>query len=190
MTTSSVQHYIERVKYCGLPLCGALLAALCAQNKPIEVLAPYYATPEVVVDRMLQLGRLGAGEKMADLGSGDGRIVIMAAKKFKADATGVEYDGTLVKQSVRRIQSLGLSASAHIIEGDLLGQDYSSFDLLTVYLLPVANAKLIPLLVKQLKPGARVVSHNTAFLPWMPVKIEEVKDDGEGHSHRLYLYQR
>ena len=120
----------------------------------------------------------------------DGRIVILAASKYKADATGVEFDPALVKQSRARITGLQLSRQAHIIEGDLLKQDYSSAGLLTVYLLPIANAKLIPMLEKQLKPGARVVSHNTPFAPWIPVKVEIINDGGEGSSHRLYLYQR
>ena len=88
---------------------------------------------------MLKLGELKAGEKMFDLGSGDGRIVIDAARKYKADAIGVELDDSLYKQSMERIKSLGLPQTARIIHGDLLKQDYSSADLLTVYLLPVAT---------------------------------------------------
>jgi predicted RNA methylase len=139
---------------------------------------------------MLKLGDLQPGEKMFDLGSGDGRIVILAARKYKADATGVEFDPALVKQSIGRIKSLRLASLARIIEGDLLKQDYSSADLLTIYLLPIANEKLIPMFEKQLKAGARVVSHNTPFAPWTPVKVETIDDDGEGHSHKLYLYKR
>src|SRR5580704_189333 len=98
-----------------------LLPLLCApfllpgQDKAIDKLAPYYPTPQVVVEKMLTLGGLKPGEKMFDLGSGDGRIVIMAAQKFKADATGVEFDDPLVKQSMEKIQSLGLAATARII---------------------------------------------------------------------------
>lgn len=177
------------MRYVLLPL-GVLVAALSAQDRRIENLAPYYATPQVVVDRMLKLGGLQAGEKMFDLGSGDGRIVILAARVYKAEATGIEFDPALVKQSMARIKSLRLSSLARIIEGDLLKQDYSSADLLTVYLLPIANEKLIPMFEKQLKAGARVVSHNTPFAPWTPVKVETIDDDGEGHSHKLYLYKR
>jgi predicted RNA methylase len=139
---------------------------------------------------MLRLGGLKAGEKMFDAGSGDGRIVIMAAGKYKADATGIELDDVLVKQSTKHISRLGLSATARIIRGDLLKQDYSSADLLTVYLLPIANEKLTPILEKQLRKGARVVSHNSPFNSWTPEKIEDIDNDGEGHSHRLYLYRR
>jgi len=172
-------------------LCLAALGfSLCAQDKPAEKLAPYYPTPETVVEKMLQLGGLKAGEKMFDLGSGDGRIVIMAAKKFKADATGVEFDDALFKQSMEKIKNLGLAATARIIHGDLLKQDYASADLLTVYLLPMSNDKLSPILDKQLKKGTRVVAHDFEFSAWTPVKIEDIDDDGEGRSHRLYLYRR
>jgi hypothetical protein len=170
-------------------LC-ALAGSLLAQDKPIEKLAPYYPTPETIVEKMLQLGGLKAGEKMFDLGSGDGRIVIMAAKKFKADATGVEFDLSLYKQSMDRIKSLGLAATARIIHDDLLKQDYSSADLLTVYLLPMSNDKVTPILDKQLKKGTRVVAHDFEFSAWTPVKVEDIDDDGEGRSHRLYLYRR
>jgi len=161
-----------------------------AQNPQPEILAPYYETPQSIVERMLALAGLKPGENMFDLGSGDGRIVITAAQKYKANATGVELDPALVKRSRARINHLRLSSGARIIEGDLLRQDYSSADVVTVFLLPIANEKLIPLLEKQLKSGARVVSHNTAFAPWVPAKVETIDDDGEGHSHKLYLYQR
>src|SRR5579872_5764987 len=100
-----------------LALSGCALLAL-AQDPPAEKLAPYYPTPETIVDKMLQLGGLKAGEKMFDLGSGDGRLVIAAARKYKANAVGVEFDEALVKQSTERIAKLGLSATAHIILGD------------------------------------------------------------------------
>jgi len=96
----------------------------------------------------------------------------------------------LVQQSIALIEKFHLSPRARIIRGDLLKQDYSSADLLTIYLLPIANQKLIPMFEKQLKPGTRVVSHNTPFAPWSPVRIETIENDGDGRSHKLYLYQR
>lgn len=171
-----------------LAICASVF--LAAQDKPTEKLAPYYPTPQVIVEQMLQFGELKAGEKMFDLGSGDGRIVITAAQKFKADATGVEFDDSLFKQSSEKIKSLGLAATARIIHGDLLKQDYSSADLLTVYLLPMSNDKVTPILEKQLKKGARVVAHDFEFSAWTPVKTLNIDDDGEGRSHRLYLYRR
>ncbi len=169
-----------------LPAC----ALLAQTTKDTEKLAPYYPTPETVVEKMLQFGGLKAGEKMFDLGSGDGRIVIHAAQKFKAIAVGVEFDDALVKQSSEKIKTLGLTSLASIIHGDLLKQDYSSADLLTVYLLPMSNDKVTPILEKQLKKGARIVAHDFEFSAWKAEKILDIDDDGEGRSHRLYLYRR
>src|ERR1700682_3277216 len=95
-------------------LCISSLILLRGQTKD-DQLAPYYPTPQTVVERMLQLGGLKAGEKMFDLGSGDGRIVIMAAQKYKADATGVELNDSLYRQSMDRIKALGLASTARVI---------------------------------------------------------------------------
>src|ERR1700719_3779311 len=185
-----------------LPLAAllglALTLGLWAQDKaqpdkiqPADAkIAPYFPTPQSIVDKMLQLGELKAGEKMYDLGSGDGRIVIMAARKYRADATGVELDDTLYKQSALRIKTLGLESHARIIHGDLLQQDYSSYDLLTIYLLPVAIQKITPIFEKQLKKGTRIVAHDFEFPQWTAAKVVDIDDDGEGRSHRLYLYRR
>ena len=170
-------------------LAPLLALTLCAQSKSGEKLAPYFPTPETIVDKMLELGGLKPGEKMYDLGSGDGRIVIMAARKYKADATGVELDPSLYRQSSERIKTLGLAPTARIIQGDLLQQDYSSADLLTIYLLPVAVDRVTPIFEKQLKKGARVVAHDFEFSNWTAAKTLDL-DDGEGRSHRLFLYKR
>src|SRR5580698_7563965 len=170
-------------------LLSILALSLQAQDKP-EKLAPYYPTPEVIVEKMLRFGEVKAGEKVYDLGSGDGRIVIMAAKKFKANAVGVEFDDSLWKQSSNLIVKMGLSSNARIIHGDLLLQDYSDADLLTVYLLPMSNDKVAPILEKQLKKGTRIVAHDFEFSAWKPEQIQDIDDDGQGRSHRLYLYRR
>jgi len=168
---------------------GSVLAR--AQGGDADKLAPYYPTPATIVDKMLQLGGLKAGEKMFDLGSGDGRIVIVAAQKFHAIAVGVELDKDLAKKSADRILKLGLEKNARIVNGDLLKQNYSSADLITVYLLPDAvNNKVQPLLDAQLKKGARVVAKDFDFRNWTPEKVENIADDGEGRSHALYLYRK
>jgi protein-L-isoaspartate O-methyltransferase len=172
-----------------LVLASILALSLFAQDKT-EKLAPYYPTPEAIVEKMLRFGEVKPGEKVYDLGSGDGRIVIMAAKKFKANAVGVEFDDGLWKQSSERIRKLGLTANARIIHGDLLLQDYSDADLLTVYLLPMSNDKVTPILEKQLKKGTRIVAHDFEFSAWKPEKIQDIDDDGDGRSHRLFLYRR
>jgi protein-L-isoaspartate O-methyltransferase len=170
-------------------LFGAVLSSQEKTGVP-EKLAPYYPTPETIVQKMLQLGGLKAGEKMFDLGSGDGRIVIMAAEKFHANAVGVELDKELYRESTDKIQSLRLQKTARIINGDILQQDYSSADLITVYLLPMSNDKVRPILDKQLKKGTRIVAHDFEFKDWKPEKVESIEDDGEGRSHTLYLYRR
>src|SRR5579863_7574598 len=174
--------------------CGLFSMLLCgasaAQEQQAEKLAPYYPTPLTVVEKMLDLGSLKADEKMFDLGSGDGRIVIMAAQKYHSDATGVEMVDDLYRQSMDKIRSLGLQKTARIIHGDIFKQDYSSANMLTVYLLPSSNDKVRPLLEKQLKKGTRVVSHDFPFRDWMPEKEITIDDDGEGRSHTLYLYRR
>jgi len=155
-----------------------------------EKLAPYYPTPETIVERMLDLGQLKAGEKMFDLGSGDGRIVIMAAQRYHADATGVELDDDLYVSSEAKIRQLGLRKSARIIHDDILKQNYSSANLITVYLLPDSNLKLRPILEAQLKKGTRVVAHDFGIGGWTPDKTITIPDDGEGRSHTLFLYIR
>jgi len=177
----------------GVLICACFLWAQISwaqDSKPPGTLAPYVPTPETIVEKMLLLGELKAGEKVFDLGSGDGRIVIMAARKFKADATGVELDDMLYQKSAERIRTLGLTPTARIIHGDLMQQDYSSSDLITVYLLPLTNDKVTPILEKQLKKGARVVAHDFEFSAWTPTKIQDIDDDGQGRAHRLYLYKR
>jgi hypothetical protein len=175
-------------------------AAVCRQEAPPvsqqlapptgEKLAPYYPTPETIVDRMLEEGKLKAGEKMFDLGSGDGRIVIMAARKYHADATGVELDTDLVISSSNKIRQLGLQKTARIIHGDILKQNYASANLITVYLLPESNLKLRPILEAQLKPGTRVVAHDFGIGGWTPTRTITIPDDGEGRSHTLFIYIR
>ena len=160
------------------------------QKNESEKLAPYYPTPPSIVQKMLEIGELKKGERMFDLGSGDGRIVIMAASKFGADATGIEMDDSLYRQSTAEIRKQGLEKRARIINGDIFLQDYSGADMLTVYLLPSSNEKVRPMLEKQLKKGTRIVSHDFEFAGWKPEKVEHIEDDGEGRSHTIFLYRR
>ena len=166
-----------------------LIAQKSAAIAP-DSLAPYLPTPPSVVDQMLQAGDLKAGETMFDLGSGDGRIVIAAARKYKAKAIGIELDDALAASSIQKIASLGLDSLARIIHGDLMKQDYSSADLVTVYLWPQSNKKVSELLDIQLKKGARVVSHDFEMGTWKATKEITIADDGTGRSHTLFVYIR
>jgi len=165
----------------------ALMAQDSSGNQ--KILAQYFPTPELVVDKMLQMASVKPAETIYDLGSGDGRIVIAAARKYKAKAIGVELDESLYRQSVERIKTLGLQSTASIILGDLLEQDYSSADVLTIYLLPVAVERVTPIFEKQLKKGARVVAHDFKFQKWTAAKSLDV-EDAEGRTHQLFLYNR
>jgi predicted RNA methylase len=177
------------MRFAAVLLCAGV-CALAQENKNSEKLAPYYPTPPSIVQKMLEIAGLTKGEKMFDLGSGDGRIVMMAASKFKADATGVELDESLARQSSDELRRRGLDKTARIIHGDILKQDYSSADVVTAYLLPKAMELVRPILEKQLKKGARVVAHDFEMVGWKPEKVETIEDDGEGRSHTIYLYRR
>ena len=128
-----------------------------------EKLAPYYPTPDSIVVKMLELGGLKPGEKMFDLGSGDGRIVIAAAQKFHAEAVGVELDKDLCRQSLERIRKLGLEKTAQIVNGDILKQDYSTADLIPYICCRIQTIRCSPCWERQLKKGARVVAHDFEF---------------------------
>lgn len=169
-------------------LAGALAAPALLPGQELQ--APYVPTPLAIVEKLLRLGELKSGEKMFDLGSGDGRMVILAAKQFGADATGVEIDPELVRESRAQIQKQGLQKRARIIEGDLFEQDFRPADLITLYLLTGMLERLRPLLERQLKPGARVVSHDFEVTGWKPDKVETIEDDGQGRSRTLLLYRR
>jgi protein-L-isoaspartate O-methyltransferase len=169
-------------------LLGLAKEASSAPQDSTQKLAPYFPTPHSVVEKMLRLAAVKPSDTVYDLGSGDGRIVIMAAEKFGAKAVGVEYDASLVTQSRMAIKRKKLENRASIIHGDMLVQDYSPATVLTVYLLPTSNDKMRPILEKQLRPGTRIVCHDFEFSGWTPVETLTIEDDGEGRSHTLFLY--
>jgi len=148
------------------------------ENKKI---VPFVPTPQEVVDKMVELAGVKKGDIVYDLGSGDGRIVITAAKKG-AKAVGFEIDGDLVKQSRDNIRKAGVQAQAEIRQQDILTVDLSAASVVTMYLLPDVNLQLKPKIQSQLKPGSRVVSHAFDMGDWKPDRIERV----EGRT--LYLW--
>lgn len=182
-------HFLRRTVLAAATL-GLAGSALVAQESPIPKLAPYFPTPYSIVEKMLKLAEVKPTDTVYDLGSGDGRIVLMAGEKFAAKAVGVEYDASLVTQSRMAIKRKKLDGKVSIIQGDMLTQDYSPATVVTVYLLPTSNDKMRPILEKQLKPGTRIVCHDFEFSGWTPKQTLTVEDDGEGRSHTLYLYIR
>jgi SAM-dependent methyltransferase len=152
-----------------------------------DVLAPDFPTPEAVVEQMLKAAHLKPGETLYDLGSGEGRIVIMAARKFKAKAVGVELEAGLCKIATARVKALGLEDSVRIIHGNLLKVDLRPADVVTIYLLTASNELLRPNLERDLKPGARVVSHDFEIRGWKPSRVERL--EAEGRPRTIYVYE-
>jgi SAM-dependent methyltransferase len=146
-----------------------------AQDSPFESkkIVPFVPSPQVVVDMMVELAGVRPGDVVFDMGSGDGRIVIAAAKRG-ARAVGFEIDGDLVKESRENIRKAGVQDLAEIRQQDILTVDFSPASVVTMYLLPDVNLKLKPNLLSQLKPGARIVSHSFDMGDWKPDKVERV----------------
>ena len=155
-------------------------------------IAPFVATPTPVVRQMLILAELKPGETLYDLGSGDGRAVIMAAKDFGAKSMGVELREDLVKRALGNIHELGLETKAQILQNDIFKVNLSQADVVFLYLTTSANEKVKPKLETELKPGARIVSHDYEILGWKPSKIDNFCENPRlGYpSHTLYVYKR
>jgi len=154
-----------------------------AEDSPFDSrkVVPFVPTPQRVVDKMIELAGVKKGDVVYDLGSGDGRIVIAAAKRG-ARAVGFEIDPELVGTARANIKNAGVEERAEIRNEDILTAELSGASVITLYLLPDVNLKLKPRLLRQLKPGSRVVSHAFDMGDWKPEKIEQV--DGR----TLYLW--
>jgi precorrin-6B methylase 2 len=151
-------------------------------------LAPYVPTPQDVVDRMLAVAQVTSNDVVYDLGSGDGRIVITAAKKYGARGVGIDIDSERIAESRRNARDAGVTALVEFRRGDILQADVSKATVVTLYLVSSANMKLRPLLTRQLPAGARVVSHAFAMGDWAPEKVERFKD-AQGDDRAIYLWR-
>ena len=141
---------------------------------------------------MLELAQLKPGEVFFDLGAGDGRTVIMAAKEFGARAVGVELREDLVKRALSTVYEQGLQDRVTIVNGDMFKVDLSSADVVFLYLTTSANEKIKPKLEAELKQGVRVVSHDYEIAGWKPMKVENFCENPKlGYpSHTIYLYKK
>jgi predicted RNA methylase len=155
-------------------------------------IAPYVPSPPQVIRQMLILAELKPREVFFDLGSGDGRTVIMAAKDFGARAVGVELREDLVKKALSTIYENSLQDRVTIVNGDMFNVDLTSADVVFLYLTTSANEKVKPKLEAELKPGVRVVSHDYEIVGWKPVKVENFCENQTlGYpSHTIYLYKK
>jgi len=167
-----------------LRLAAAMLAALlvalpaAAQTKPKpEAYEPHVGqagkdviwvpTPDEVVERMLRMAQVTPNDYVVDLGAGDGKIAIMAAKKFGARAMGIEYNPDMARHAQRNAEKAGIASRARIVQGDIFVTDFTQATVLTMYLLPALNLKLRPQILA-MRPGTRVVSHSFNMDDWEP----------------------
>jgi predicted RNA methylase len=155
-------------------------------------IAPFVPSPVLVIQHMLKLADLRAGEVFFDLGAGDGRTVIMAAKTFGARAVGVELREDLAKKALGTIYDSGLADRVTIVNGDMFGVNLGSADVVFLYLTTSANEKIRGKLETELKKGVRVVSHDYEIVGWKPMKVENFCENPKlGYpSHTIYLYKK
>jgi tRNA G37 N-methylase Trm5 len=163
------------------------LAQAARANDEGKKIVPYVPTPQEVVDRMLELAQVKKGDVVYDLGSGDGRIVVTAAKKYGVKAIGFEIDPERIKESHENIKKAGVGNLVEIRQQDIRTVDLSQASVLTMYLLPEVNLMIRPNIWKQMKPGSRVVSHDFDMGDWKPLKTEHIKDNSSW-DHTLYLW--
>lgn len=154
-------------------------------------LAPYVPTPMQVVEKMLEMANLNGGDILYDLGCGDGRIVIIAAKKYGIRGVGIDLEPERIKESKAYAKEAGVE---HLVEfrlQDVMKSDISKATVVTLYLLPESNALLRPILEQQLKPGTRVISHNYHMPDWQAKEIGYAEvTSGDGELHTIFVYKR
>lgn len=155
-------------------------AGAFAENRSPDV--PFVPTTDAVVAKMLEMAKVGPKDIVYDLGSGDGRIVITAAKKYGATGLGVDIDPERVKEANQNAKEAKVTDKVKFKQGDLFEVDLSPATVVTLYLLPDVNLKLRPKLLSELKPGTRVVSHNYHMGDWKPEQT--VQMDG----HTVYFW--
>jgi len=153
-----------------------------------ESLAPFVPTPQSVVERMLALAEVTSADTVYDIGCGDGRIVITAAKKYGAHGVGIDYDPARIRESRDNAKIAGVENLVRFIQQDAMTADYSQATVVTLYLLTSSNMKLRPILTKQLKPGSRIVSHAFSMGDWEPFKTDTFQDDNN-FSRIIYLWK-
>ncbi len=163
-------------RFIALGLAAAVLAApAVASAQATATQTPtrrpdviYVPTPEEVVEAMLQVAKVTKNDVVYDLGTGDGRIPVTAAKKYGARGVGIDIDPQRIKEATENVTKNGVGDRVRIIQGDLFETNISEATVVTLYLLPSLNQKLIPKLNKELKPGTRIVSHAFDMGDWKP----------------------
>ena len=150
--------------------------------------APFVSTPHQVVDRMLMLAEVTEDDVVYDLGCGDGRIVIAAAKQYGARGVGIDIDPDLITEARASAKREGVDHLVTFLEQDLFESDVLDATVVMLYLLPALNLQLRPILTRQLGPGARIVSHNFDMEDWEPDAVDTF-DDATGFTRNLFLWR-
>jgi SAM-dependent methyltransferase len=161
--------------------------AAAQTRTPPLTLAPYVPTPQDVVDRMLELAGVTRDDVVYDLGCGDGRIVITAAKRYGARGVGIDIDPQRIAESRANAKQAGVESLVEFRQQDAMTVDVSPATVVTLYLLSASNVRLRPILTAQLRPGARIVSHAFSMGNWQPERVETFKDE-RGMTRTLYRW--
>jgi tRNA G37 N-methylase Trm5 len=169
---------------CAVAVFTTVLFIAAAQERKPDVI--YVPTPEAVVEEMLRLANVGKDDVVYDLGCGDGRIVITAAKKYGARGVGIDIDPERIKESNENARKAGVTDRVKFLQQDLFETDFREATVVTLYLLPALNLKLRPKLLSELKPGTRIVSHAFDMGDWKPDKV--VTGHGEEHDRTIYFW--
>jgi SAM-dependent methyltransferase len=167
---------------------AAALASLGGCSTPgVKLDVPYVVTPHAVVDEMLRLARVGPHDLVYDLGCGDGRIVIAAAERFGARGVGVDLDPRRIAEAQAAARRAGVADRVRFNVQDLFQTDFSAASVVSLFLLPELNVKLKPRLLAELKPGARIVSHQFGISGWAPTDGASVRVGYDLHSVFLWV---
>jgi len=171
-----------------LTIAVALCCTTIRTSAQRPTLAPYIPTPQDVVERMLALAEVTKQDTVYDLGCGDGRVVITAAKKYGARGVGIDIDKDRIDESRKNAKDAGVMSLVRFERGDILDANVSDATVIMLYLVSSTNLKLRPILTKQLQPGARIVSHSFGMGDWSPDKVDKFTD-GRGDQRVLYLWR-
>lgn len=185
----------------GIIIAGSILAVImCTYNAGFAAdtsqpkVAPkknpdviFVPTPMEVVEKMLEMAHIKKGDVLYDLGCGDGRIVVTAAKKYGIKAIGIDIDPQRVKDSLENVKTNGVENLVTIKQGDIFEEDISDADVVTMYLLPDLNVKLMPKLAK-LKRGTRIISYQFDMRGAKPAEVIQLKDKDNGWSRTIYKW--
>ena len=164
---------------------AAAQAPVPAPKKPLDV--PYVPTDDKIVALMLDMAKVKKSDVLFDLGSGDGRIPITAAKRFGTQGTGIDIDPQRIAEANENARKAGVTDRVRFIEGDIFDADIKNATVVTLYLLPDVNLRLRPKLLAELKPGTRIVSHNYDMGDWTPEKSQRINLP-DGTQHTVYFW--